>query len=77
MPHALQEGEGVLQGPIPLARTVKSSGFDVALEVLLGPPKPVTGAHPSDSAESGAPAVFFGDYQVGMQPAVGRGDEPE
>lgn len=55
--------EGV-QGPVSLADIAKSSGFDVALDVILGPPAPITGPLTGSSNESGAPVVFFGDYQV-------------
>lgn len=59
-----QEGEGAVQGPISVAAIAKSSGFDVALDVILGPPAPITGPLTGSGDESGAPVVFFGDYQV-------------
>lgn len=60
----VQEGPGVVQQPLPLAAIAKSSGFDVALDIILGPPAPITGPLAGSSDESGAPVVFFGDYQV-------------
>jgi hypothetical protein len=60
----LQEGDGAVQLPIPVAAFARSLGFDVALTAILGPPAPITGPMPGSTDESGAPVVFFGDHQV-------------
>lgn len=53
-----------MQLPTPVAAFARSSGYDVALTAILGPPAPITGPMPGSSDESGAPVVFFGDHQV-------------
>ena len=53
-----------MQRPVPAAAFARSSGFDVALTAILGPPAPITGPMPGSVDESGAPVVFFGDHQV-------------
>jgi hypothetical protein len=54
----------VVQHPMNIAAIAKSLGFDVALTAILGPPAPITGPLTGSNDESGAPVVFFGDYQV-------------
>ena len=53
-----------MQLPIPVAAFARSSGFDLTLTAILGPPAPITGPMPGSIDESGAPVVFFGDHQV-------------